>query len=275
MNDTTTTPAPPGRPARKGGRVAAIVASGLIALVSLGFLAAGGLLLWGDSKKDDDGYLSTRTERFTTATSALATENLDLDLDGAGSLVDEDIYGKVRLRAQSDDAKPVFIGIARTSDVADYLRGTSHELIQDVDYPDFHADYSRQPGDATPAAPATQRIWAASAQGEGKQSVTWDVKDGDWSVVVMNADGSPGVHAGVSAGASLGFLDDAGRIAITTGVLLFLLAAGLFYVGIRPPRDGAAPQLRPEDPNPLEPRSVADNSSTISISGTQYGTSSS
>jgi hypothetical protein len=275
MNDTTTTPAPPGRQAAKGGRIAAIVASGLIGLVSLGFLATGGLLLWGDSQKDADGYLSTRTEPYTTATSALATENLDLDLDGAGSLVDDDIYGKVRLRAQSEDAKPVFIGIARTSDVNDYLRGTSHELIEDVDYPSFEAHYSRQPGTATPAAPASRHIWAASAQGQGKQSLTWDVKDGDWSVVVMNADGSPGVHAGVSAGASLGFLDDAGRIAITTGVVLLILAGGLLYIGIRPRRGGGAAQPRPEEPNPLEPRSVADSSSTISISGAQYGTSSS
>jgi hypothetical protein len=232
-----------GTPARqnKGPRVAAIIASGLIALLSLGFLAAGGVLLWGDSKKDADGYISSRTERFTTETSALATENLDLDLDGAASLVDDDVYGKVRLRAESTGGKPVFVGIARTSDVDDYLRGTAHELVTDVDYSPFHADYRRQDGDRAPAAPGGRRFWAASAQGEGKQALTWDVKDGDWSVVVMNADGSPGVHAGVSAGARLGFLGDAGRISITTGVVLLVIAGGLMYIGVRPrPGSGAS-----------------------------------
>ena len=31
-------------------------------------------------KKDDDGYLTTETHRFSADTRALATENLDLDL---------------------------------------------------------------------------------------------------------------------------------------------------------------------------------------------------
>jgi hypothetical protein len=238
MYDATT-----GRPARpaRGRRIAAIASAGLIALLSLGFLAAGGLLLWGDSQKDADGFLSTGADRFGTATSALATENLDLDLDGAGSLVGDDVYGKVRLRAESSDGKPVFVGIARTSDVSRYLRGSAHDVITDVDYSPFHADYSRRPGDRTLTAPGAERFWAASAQGDGRQSLTWDVEDGDWSVVVMNADGSPGVHAGVSAGASLGFLDDAGRVSITTGVVLLFIAGGLLYLGVRPRRDGGAP----------------------------------
>ena len=58
-----------------------MVAAGLAGLLSLGLLAAGGLLLWGDSRKDDQGYLSTRTERFATNTYALTTDNLDVDLD--------------------------------------------------------------------------------------------------------------------------------------------------------------------------------------------------
>ncbi len=64
-------------------RIAAIVAAGLVGLFSLGLLAAGGAsLLWGDSQKDEQGYLSTATERFATTTYAMATEKLDVDLDG-------------------------------------------------------------------------------------------------------------------------------------------------------------------------------------------------
>ena len=176
-----------GRPARgpHGGKLAAIVASGLLALLSLGFLAGGGLLLWADSKKDDQGYISTGTERFSTDTSALVTENLDLDLDGAESLVDDGVYGKVRVTAESDEGKPVFVGIARTSDVSDYLRGSSHDVITDVEFSPFHAGYDTRAG-RTPAAPGERKIWAATAQGDGEQALTWDVRDGDWSVVVMS-----------------------------------------------------------------------------------------
>ena len=227
-----------GTPARRPGRggIAAIVAAGLLALISLGFLAGGGLLLWADSDRDDQGFISTRTERFHTDTAALATENLDLDLDldGAESLVDDGVFGKVRVSAESIDGKRLFVGIARTSDVTEYLRGSAHDLITDVDYSPFDVDYRTHAGSGTPGAPGKQRIWAASAQGAGAQALTWDVADGDWSVVVMNADGSAGVDADLSAGASLGFLDEAGKISLTTGFVLLILAGGLLYAGVRP-----------------------------------------
>ena len=231
-----------GRPARtpkSGPRIAAIVASGLVTLLSLGFLATGGLLLWGDSHKAADGYLSTDTERFATQTAAIATDNLDLD--GAAALIDDGVFGKIRLRAESQDGKPVFIGVARTKDASKYLRGTAHELVTDIDSSPFQADYSRKDGDRNIAAPGKQDIWAASAQGDGRQALNWDVKDGNWSVVVMNADGSPGVQADISAGATLSWLDDAGRVSITTGVVLLFIAGGLFYLGMRPRRGGSAP----------------------------------
>ena len=236
MQDVTT-----GRPARRpnGSRIAAIVASGLLALVALGFLAGGGLLTWAESKKDEQGYLSTATERFNTATPALVTENLDLGLDGAESLVDDDLYGGVRIRAESNDGKPVFVGVARSRDVSRYLHGTAHDVITDVESSPFRVDYRTSAGGRAASAPGKQRIWAATAQGDGVQALDWDVKEGNWSVVVMNVDGSAGVDAGVSAGASLGFLDEAGKISLTTGFVLLILAGGLLFVGVRPRRDAA------------------------------------
>lgn len=227
--DTTRT-----APRRSGGRIAAIVASGVVALASLGFLGTGGLLLWGDSKQDDHGFISTGTERFSTETSALATENLDVDLDGAAFLLDDGAFGDVRVKAESNDGKPVFVGIARTDDVSDYLRGTSHALVTDVDYSPFEADYKTRLGERSPGAPGTQGFWAATARGDGEQALTWDVDDGDWSVVVMNADGSTGVDAGISAGARVGWLGEAGWVSLGSGLVLLALAGGLLYVGVRP-----------------------------------------
>jgi hypothetical protein len=223
----------PRAPRSTGRKVAAIVAASLVALMSAGFLTAGGLLLWADSKKDDQGYVSTDTERFATTTSALATENLDVDLDGAGALVDEDVFGKLRVRAESNDGKPVFVGIARTADVTDYLRGSAHALVTDVEYDPFDADYRVRRGDRAPGAPGAESFWAASAQGAGRQGVIWDVEDGDWSVVVMNADGSRGVDVAVSSGASIGWLDDAAKFSLTTGFVLLIVAGGLVYIGFR------------------------------------------
>jgi hypothetical protein len=235
MNYDTTRQAP----RRNGGRIAAIIASGVVALLSLGFLATGGLLLYADSKKDEQGYNTTGTDRFSTETSALASENLDLDLDGAESLLDEGVLGKLRVKAESNDGKPVFVGVARTSDVRDYLRGSAHDIVTDVDYSPFHVDYSTRGGDSSPGAPGEQTFWAATAQGDGEQTLAWEVEDGDWSVVVMNADGSAGVDTGISFGAKLGFLDDAGWISLGTGLVLLALAGGLLFAGVRPPRGPA------------------------------------
>jgi hypothetical protein len=222
-------------------RLAALVAAGATAVLSLGFLGTGAALLWADSEGDRQGFISTDTERFSTGGHALATENLDADLDGPDSLIDDGALGTLRIKAESNGGKPVFVGIARTSDVEDYLRGSAYDVVTDVDYSPFDADYSARAGDRTPGAPAQQRFWAASAHGQGDQALTWDVDDGDWSVVVMNEDGSRGVDAGISAGVRLGWLDEAGFVSLSTGFVLLLLAGGLVAVGVRSrPRVAAA-----------------------------------
>lgn len=214
-------------------RIVSLVAASVLGLASLGLLALGGGLLWADSKKDDGGYLSTGRDPFTTETYALATENLDIDATGAGWIIDEDRYGKVRLRAESRDGKPVFVGIARTRDAERYLRDVRHDLLTDIDYDPFDAQYREVGGSGSPGAPGAERFWAASAQGSGTQTLTWDVEHGDWSAVVMNADASRGVDVELSAGAEVPFLEPAGWGALIAGLVAFAFAAVLTFVGLR------------------------------------------
>jgi hypothetical protein len=232
-----TRPSTPARRRPSAGRIAALVAGGIAAFLALITLAAGGAMLWGQGQKDHDGYLHTGTDRFHTRTAAIATDNLDVETGGASDLLGHDLFGKVRVRAESHDGKPVFVGIARTADVDRYLRGTGHAIVTDVDTSPFRATYRTVASAQRPARPGEQRIWAASARGTGRQQVTWDVKDGNWSVVVMNADASRNVDAGVSAGADLPWLDEAAWATIGAGVLLALMAAGLIFVGARSPHD--------------------------------------
>jgi hypothetical protein len=231
--------------ANRGPRIAAFVAAGALALFSFGLLAAGGVLLWADGQKDEQGYISSDTERFATATRAITSDNLDLDLDGLDAVVGRDDYGKVRLEVGGEGSAPVFVGIARTSEVSDYLRGVDHAVVTDIDSSPFRADYRERAGTAVPAKPGDARFWDASTQGAGKQTLTWDVRDGDWSIVVMNPDGSPGVHADVSAGAKLGFLDEAGWVLLGMGGLALAGAAAFAFLGGRPPRPRATFTPRP------------------------------
>ena len=173
-----------------------IVAGVVLAVLSFGVLAAGGVALWADDKKDSSGFINTDAHEFETTSSALVTENMDLDLDGAGWLVQGDDFGKVRLSVDGAGSEPVFVGIAKTRDVERYLDGVAHSTVTDVDYGPFSASYSHVGGDRRPMPPANADIWDASAVGTGVQDLKWDVTDGDWSIVVMNADGSPGVVDG-------------------------------------------------------------------------------
>jgi hypothetical protein len=238
---TAQTATPPRR-GPSGGQVAAIVGGSIAGILAVIALVAGGLFLWADSKKDSDGYVSTGSDPYSTRTYAITTEDLQLDDDVPGMV--EDLYGKVRLRATSHNGKSVFVGIARTDEVSRYLASSAHATLTDVNYDPFEASYSTTGGAQRPQAPADQDIWVASAQGSGRQTLTWDVKQGNWSVVVMNADGSAGVNAGVSAGATADFLTPLAWGTLGGGLLLTAIAGGLLFAGLRRPNPPAADQRR-------------------------------
>jgi len=223
-----------------GSRIALVVTGSLASLFALGLLAIGTLAFVGESQKDSDGYLSTNTHQFEGGTRALATENLDVDLDAGDLVLDTEDLGKVRLEVESRNDKPVFVGIARTSDVDNYLAGVSHTTVTDIDTSPFDADYDDHAGDRRPVAPADSHIWAASEQGSGKQTLHWEVEDGDYSVVVMNADGSPGVDADVSTGADVPFLDEIGWSALASGGFVLVFGIALLVMGIRRPGNPTA-----------------------------------
>jgi hypothetical protein len=163
-----------------------------------------------------------------------------VDLDAAEWLMDMEDFGEVRLDVAPQTDEPVFVGIAPTDQVSHYLRGVTYTSVTDLDYWPFEARYAERAGDGRPTPPREQSIWAASTQGAGPQTLDWHVRDGDWSVVVMNADGSSNVDAEVSAGAKVPFLSALGWFAIGTGAVFLIAAAGLLVVGIRKPRNRPA-----------------------------------
>src|SRR3954469_17896875 len=224
----------------KGSRIGLTITGAIASLIAVALVAGGGLALWGDSLKDGDGYLRTDTERYSADTRALATDNLDVDLGDADWVAQTDDLGKITVSAESRDGKPLFVGIARTSDVERYLANVPYTTVNDIDVAPFQADYERHSGNRHPVSPEHAGIWQASSQGTGKQSIDWKIDDGDYSVVVMNADGSLGVDADVSAGASIPFLDELGWSAIGSGAFALLLGIGLIALAARRPKAIAA-----------------------------------
>jgi hypothetical protein len=225
-----------------------VVFGALAAFLAVGLLIAGGVVLWANSKKDHDGYVATASERFSTSAYAIATDNLHVKIDAPGWIINPDHYGKVRLKVKPGAGKPVFVGIAPTRQVERYLSASAHDQVTDVSYAPFRASSDYYPGGRRPAAPATQRFWVAAAHGEGNQTLTWNVRRGDWSIVLMNADGSRGVDAGVSAGARLPFLAAVGWGTVGGGLLLLLVSGGLMFAGLRTRRPEPIPAVLDAQP---------------------------
>jgi hypothetical protein len=209
------------------------IAAAALGAAALLFLAVGSIGLYGELKKDDDGYLSTGYHRFATERSAIATDELDLDAGGAGWVVGHDGYGKARVQVRGAAARPVFVGIARSRDVDAFLSGADHARLRDVDYSPFAADLVDHPSAFRPGLPAGRSIWAASSSGTGTRTVTWDVRHGNWSVVVMNADASPGVDVRVRVGANVPVLTDIAWTALGLGLVTAIAAGGVLVVARR------------------------------------------
>ncbi|TFC94070.1 MULTISPECIES: hypothetical protein [Cryobacterium] len=89
----------------------------------------------------------------------------------------------------------------------------------------FRADYRKIPGSHTPQVPGEQTFWVAAAQGPGTQEIEWDLTSGSWSIVMSNADASPGVSVALQAGVRLGLL---GPLAVGLLAIPHLLIVAAF-----------------------------------------------
>jgi hypothetical protein len=210
-----------------GGRITAVVVGAVIGLFALVLLGAGGTGVWADLTQRDGDYVTTDAHAFSTAGSALATESTKLGTSGVGWLYAPGLLDKVRIRVTPVSAGgALFVGIGPTADVDRYLAGVNHTLISD-----FWGDkVEPRAGDTPAAAPGTQHFWVASATGAGAQTLVWDAAKGSWTVVVMNADGRPGVDVKADLGARFPAL-----VWIAVGLLVagavFMTGAVLLIVG--------------------------------------------
>ena len=204
------------------GRVTALAIGSLLVLLSLCLLGAAGTGLWADRTQRDDGYATTDVHHYSTAGSALATKRTELGAAGFGWLYSPGILGKVRVRVTPASSGRVFVGIGPSAEVNRYLAGVNHTVISD-----FWRDDVETVGGDTPASPPSgQHFWVASKSGSGKQSLVWDPADGDWTVVVMNADGRGGIDIGTDLGAKVPALLWV-AIGLLLGGAIFLAGGGL------------------------------------------------
>ena len=216
----------------RSGSPLLVVLGALLALVGLGFLAAGTGASWVHaSQRDADGFYTSPTYELATDGYAITTEEVHL-VARPGDWFPAP--GELTIRIEVDPAvadQPVFLGVAAQDDVEAFLDGVAHSELARLGTDAKDVTYRSQPGTTAAEPPGDQDLWIASVEGAGPQVLTLDPTPGDWALVVMNADAAPGVEVAASAGVRSGILLPVGIGLLVTALLLLAGATTLLVLG--------------------------------------------
>jgi hypothetical protein len=208
------------------GRVIFLALAAFLLLGAAGSLVGAAWLGSVDDDRREGSYLTSDERSLSADGHAVAIDEIDLDgLDG------DWILGHTRLRATGSDGD-VFIGIARSDDAVDYLRDVEHSTVTDVDDP--QPEYDEHAGGAPSSDPEALDIWVAQSSGSGTQSVDWTPEEGEWTAVIMNADGTAGVDVQADVGATVPVLDNVVTGLWIAGSVFALIGAVFIAAGLRP-----------------------------------------
>jgi len=203
------------------GKVVLGVVGGFLAVVGLAVLVGGAGLLWVFStQRNADGFFESPMAEMSTEGYAITSTEMDMGAlptatFGPGWLAN------VQVTATSRADRPLFIGIGPSGEVDDYLAGVARSEVIEIDSR-TGITYVTKDGVSPESVPSGQGFWVQSAEGPGSQSFDWDIERGDWTIVIMNADATPGIDLDVAAGVHSNW------IPVT---IVLLLLGGAFCVG--------------------------------------------
>ncbi len=217
----------------KPGKIALAVIGALVGLMAAGFIGGGAGLLWAyNTQRTDDGFFKSPTVELDTSAYAITSSEIDLgsqpeDWFPAGRLA------TVRIEAEAVDSGSVFVGIGAESDVDAYLGDTHRAEITDIGPGANDVTYAMAGRSEPSTLPGDQDFWAASSEGDGLQTITFDLEQGSWMAVIMSADAGPGVSVDVVGAAQTAWLIPVATFMLVIGLFLAAITAGLLVVAIR------------------------------------------
>ena len=223
------------------GKVIVAIIGAILGLVAAALVTAGALLLWAHgTQRTSDGFYEAETVSLSTDTHALITGPIDLVAARPTAWFPSSQLATLRFEADPTGGSSVFVGIGPDDDVASYLDGVGLAEVSRISPFSREVTYDTTEGGAPPGPPADQDFWVVSAEGEGPQTVTWDLESGEWTGVIMNVDGSAGVSADFNAGAQVGILLPISIGLVLGGLVLGVLAVIMLVLAIRQPRAAVA-----------------------------------
>ncbi len=222
----------PAAPARLGktGAIVALVAGIVLILTGGGLSVGGGSLLALNNARGNDGFIATRTLTLSTSTAAITAEDITMH---PAHMAGRDFtpLDAIRVTVTSQGSTPLFLGVARQSDVDAWLSGTAHDRLTGI-YGMRRAQYQRDAGSVRAVTPpAEQTFWLDSASGTGTVTLNWKPGDGRFALVLANADGSTGIVTDTVLAAKAPALQPVGAGLLGGGLLMLALAVLLIAVG--------------------------------------------
>lgn len=184
------------------GRVVSVTLGALLITLSVGAGVPFGVMVASEGgERDADGFVTSDVQELGTPTYAVVSSHLALHVDAPTDFTPGALLGDTRVTVTPKNDRSVFVGLAPTAEVDRYLEGVERAELKSTD--DGRPALDPSGGAAPTTPPAQADIWTAQSTGIGPQSLTWTPAQGDWTVVVMNADAGAGVEVGATVGAEL------------------------------------------------------------------------
>jgi ABC-type Na+ efflux pump permease subunit len=190
----------------------------LAVIGSLAAIAGGGVL----AAFGTDGTLNSGPHLVSTPAAALVSSVTKIkNTSGVAT-----ITGQPTLRVSVSPVQgttAAFVGIGRAADVDRYLARVSTEEVSSLSSNPYSVSGIRHAGEANAQPPATQHFWAAQASSTHATEINWKIRDGQYRVVIMSANG----HAGFATTSAIAVtLPHIARYALAALLLGLLMAGG-------------------------------------------------
>jgi len=221
------------------GKVVLIVFGAIFILISIGMIMGGGALVWVDQAlTDSEGFITTDTITLDRNSYAITTHPADVDFKGWWpwgwhNFVTIKVEGE-----NNDSSKQIFIGIADESDIRHYLSDVSYDEVKELEIHPYNVSYTRHYGSSVPEPPIAQTFWVAEKYGSGARTLEWDLEEGTWVLVLMNADGTTGIDLSGVVGVKVPWIFGVGLGLLLGGIALLVLAVVLIVLATRSPKAG-------------------------------------
>ena len=228
------------------GRIALAILGGFLILIALP-LIFGGTVVTGltDELDTGSGYIGLKGINLETPTQSLIFKELRFEEYVSDSIdnpfieswsIDPENFVSVRFYAESNNGKEIFVGIIGENDALGYIGAAEYDYVTDVDMvriddPTPDIVYRNHPGEPITVSPEVLSSWVTSEKGQDIDYLQWDPTFGDYWLVMMNSDLSPGVDVDVGVGVRIPFLTAIGRGLIAGGLFCLITGAVVLYFG--------------------------------------------